>query len=85
MTDTTTITAFMATHARLLDRRRADVALGRGGADAALAALAGYRNPDGGFGWGIEPASGRVFRGCWHARLPAPASALRRRRSRLVH
>jgi hypothetical protein len=49
------ITAFMATHARLLDRRRAELALGTGDAEGALAALAGYRNPDGGYGRGLEP------------------------------
>jgi len=48
------ITAFMVTHARLLDRRRAELALGHGDVDATLAALAAYRNPDGGFG-AIEP------------------------------
>jgi hypothetical protein len=48
------ITAFMATHARLLDRRRADLALGDGDVEATLAALAAYRNPDGGFG-ALEP------------------------------
>lgn len=45
---------FMATHARLLDRRRFDVIVRGGPADAALAALGAYRNPDGGFGWGLE-------------------------------
>ncbi|MBB4660782.1 hypothetical protein [Conexibacter arvalis] len=48
---------FMATHARLLDRRHLDVVLG-GGAPAAVAltaTLVGYRNPDGGFGWALEP------------------------------
>lgn len=48
------VTAFMATHARLLDRRRANLALGIGDAEAALGALVAYRNPDGGFGWGLE-------------------------------
>lgn len=47
--------AFMTTHARLLDRHRAYLALGEGDVDAALAVLAGYRNRDGGFGWGLEP------------------------------
>lgn len=49
------ITAFMTTHARLLDRRRAELALGGGDAELTLAALAAYRNPDGGFGWALEP------------------------------
>lgn len=55
MLDTDDVIAFMATHARLLDRQRAQLALGTGSADAVLAALAGYRNPDGGYGWGLEP------------------------------
>jgi hypothetical protein len=46
---------FMATHARLLDRRRLDLLLDGGPADRVLAALLAYRNPDGGFGWGLEP------------------------------
>ena len=46
---------FVAANARLLDRRRAELAVGGGDADAALSALAGYRNADGGFGWGLEP------------------------------
>ncbi len=45
---------FMATHARVLDRRRFELL--DGGADPAgtLAALEGYGNPDGGYGWGLE-------------------------------
>jgi hypothetical protein len=47
--------AFMATHARLLDRRRFRMLdVGREPA-AALAALDAYRNDDGGYGWGLEP------------------------------
>jgi hypothetical protein len=46
---------FMQTHARLLDRRRFDLLFGNGDPDAAVAALSAYRNPDGGFGWGLEP------------------------------
>jgi hypothetical protein len=46
---------FMATHARLLDRRRFDVVVRGAPADGALAALSAHRNPDGGFGWGLEP------------------------------
>ena len=50
---------FMATHARLLDRRRFDLLFGDGdsryAAGAVLAAVEGYRNPDGGYGWGLEP------------------------------
>jgi hypothetical protein len=46
---------FMRTHARLLDRRRFELLFGDGSADAVLAALSAYRNPDGGFGYGLEP------------------------------
>jgi hypothetical protein len=46
---------FMHTHARLLDRRRFELLVGEGDGEAALAALAGYRNADGGFGWALEP------------------------------
>jgi hypothetical protein len=47
---------FLSAHARTLDRRRAEVLLGLGGAGAgALGALEAYRNPDGGYGWGLEP------------------------------
>lgn len=42
--------AFVAGHARLLDRRRLD-----GDTEGVLAALDGYRNADGGYGWGLEP------------------------------
>ncbi|HZB39768.1 MAG TPA: hypothetical protein VE487_02310 [Ilumatobacter sp.] len=48
-------TAFMARHARLLDRRRFDLLCGTGDAASMLGALEGYRNADGGYGWGIEP------------------------------
>src|SRR4051794_2208998 len=47
--------AFMAGHARMLDRRRFDLVMGRGDPSAALASLSAYRNPDGGYGWGLEP------------------------------
>jgi hypothetical protein len=47
--------AFMATHARQLDRHRFDLVLGRGDGDGALAALDAYRNGDGGYGRGLEP------------------------------
>src|SRR5215210_3707319 len=46
---------FMATHARLLDRRRFEVVTDGAPPDAVLAALAAYRNPDGGYSWGLEP------------------------------
>ena len=64
-TDTTTnahvdleaASAFMTAHARLLDRRRFAVRMGLGGAGPSgpLQALDAYRNPDGGYGWGLEP------------------------------
>lgn len=47
--------SFMATHARVLDRRRFELVMGTGGVDSVLAAVDGYRNPDGGYGWGLEP------------------------------
>lgn len=47
--------SFMATHARVLDRRRFEYLFGQGDADAVLAAVDGYRNADGGYGWGLEP------------------------------
>jgi hypothetical protein len=46
---------FVATHARILDRRRLGLLLGDEDSRAVLAALDGYRNPDGGYGWGLEP------------------------------
>jgi hypothetical protein len=45
---------FMATHARVLDRRRFELLDGAADPAGALAALDGYRNPDGGYGWGLE-------------------------------
>jgi hypothetical protein len=47
--------SFLATHGRVLDRRRFEFLFGGGDRDAALAAVDGYRNPDGGYGWGLEP------------------------------
>jgi hypothetical protein len=46
---------FMAAHARLLDRRRFELMEGGENASGVLAALDGYCNPDGGYGWGLEP------------------------------
>lgn len=46
---------FVVTHGRLIDRRRVDVLLDGGDPAGVLAALDGYRNPDGGYGWGLEP------------------------------
>jgi len=47
--------AFLAGSARVLDRRRFDVLFGDGDPAGVLAAVDGYRNPDGGYGWGLEP------------------------------
>lgn len=47
--------SFLATHGRLLDRRRFEYLFGRADAGAVLAAVDGYRNADGGYGWGLEP------------------------------
>jgi hypothetical protein len=54
MVDLDAASRFMATHARLLDRRRFDVVIHDASPDGALGALSGYRNPDGGYGWGLE-------------------------------
>lgn len=45
----------MAGHARVLDRRRFERLFGGGGAGPVRDAVAAYRNPDGGFGHGLEP------------------------------
>jgi hypothetical protein len=47
--------SFLATHGRLLDRRRFEFLFGDVDAVAVLAAVDGYRNSDGGYGWGLEP------------------------------
>ncbi|MET0763450.1 MAG: hypothetical protein ABWY29_01195 [Blastococcus sp.] len=46
---------FLAGSARVLDRRRFDLLFDDGGVAPVLAAVDGYRNPDGGYGWGLEP------------------------------
>ena len=46
---------FVTTHARTLDRRRLSHLLGDGSAAEVVAALDAYRNPDGGYGWALEP------------------------------
>jgi hypothetical protein len=46
---------FLAGSARLLDRRRFDLLFGRGTVEQVQAAVDGYRNADGGYGWGLEP------------------------------
>lgn len=56
MTDIAAADSFLATHARVLERHRLALLLGRPGAAAAVvAATSAYRNADGGFGWGLEP------------------------------
>ncbi|MDO8189365.1 hypothetical protein Q5424_25825 [Conexibacter sp. JD483] len=56
MTDIAAADSFLATHARVLERHRLALLLGRPGAAAAVVASVGaYRNADGGFGWGLEP------------------------------
>jgi hypothetical protein len=53
--DLSAATEFMATHARVLDRRRFELLTGQtDDPTGALAALDAYRNPDGGYGWGLE-------------------------------
>jgi hypothetical protein len=47
--------SFMASHARMLDRRRFELLFQGGDAAAVLAAVDAYRNADGGYGWGLEP------------------------------
>jgi hypothetical protein len=47
--------SFMAGHARVLDRRRFELLFGGADAEPVLAALNAYRNPDGGYGHGLEP------------------------------
>jgi hypothetical protein len=46
---------FLIAHARVLDRRRAEVLFDGEPGAGALGALEGYRNADGGYGWGLEP------------------------------
>ncbi|HEX6360287.1 hypothetical protein [Actinophytocola sp.] len=53
--DINSAASFLATHGRLLDRRRFEFLFGRGDSGAVLAAVDGYRNADGGYGWGLEP------------------------------
>jgi hypothetical protein len=62
--------SFMASHARVLDRRRFELLLDGADAEPVLAALNGYRNPDGGYGHGLEPdlrAPESQPAAAWHA------------------
>lgn len=54
-TDLIAARSFMASHARVLDRRRFEVLFDGADAEAVLAALRAYRNRDGGYGHGFEP------------------------------
>jgi hypothetical protein len=47
--------SFMATHARVLERRRFELLRGKAQPAGVHAALAACRNPDGGYGWALEP------------------------------
>lgn len=53
--DLSAAAGFLAGSARVLDRRRFDLLFGDGDAAAVLGAVEGYRNADGGYGWGLEP------------------------------
>ena len=62
--------SFMASHARVLDRRRLELLVEGGDPAAVLAALDAYRNPDGGYSWGLEPdlrATESQIGGAYHA------------------
>jgi hypothetical protein len=61
---------FLVTQGRLLDRYRSDLAMGDRDPDPVLRALDAYRNPDGGYGWSLEPdlrAPGSQPAGALHA------------------
>jgi hypothetical protein len=47
--------SFVATHARVLEWRRLRHLLGEVSSADVVAALDAYRNPDGGYGWALEP------------------------------
>jgi hypothetical protein len=62
--------AFLVTQGRLLDRYRSDLVMGERDPDPVLRALDAYRNPDGGYGWSLEPdlrAPGSQPAGALHA------------------
>ncbi|MGZ4806932.1 MAG: hypothetical protein ACXV5U_11155 [Ilumatobacteraceae bacterium] len=52
--DLTAAHQFLTSHARLLDRRRFGHVVAKGDPTGLLAAVDAYRNPDGGYGWGLE-------------------------------
>lgn len=54
--------AFLATDGRVIDRRRLELLVHGGDPTAVLAALDGYHNLDGGYGWGREPSCGQRLR-----------------------
>jgi hypothetical protein len=45
--------SFMASHARVLDRRRLELLVDGGDPTPVLAAVDAYRNPYGGYSWGL--------------------------------
>ncbi|MGY1724916.1 hypothetical protein [Blastococcus sp. SYSU DS0533] len=53
--DLTAAAGFLATAGRVLDRRRFELLFTGGAQEPVLAAVDGYRNADGGYGWGLEP------------------------------
>lgn len=53
--DITAARNFVTTHGRVLDRRRLELLLDGTNRDGVVAALDAYQNPDGGYGWGLEP------------------------------
>ena len=74
--------AFLAAHARVLDRRRFERLFEGGSAAAVRDAVAAYRNPDGGFGHGArarralagQPARRRAARRSGSCTRPTPGT-----------